>query len=46
MIQFPAFACYPDNIALTFYTFTLPVILLQMVETSGTIMLAVVLELN
>ena len=43
MIQFPAFACFPNNIDIAFYTFTLPVILLQMIGTSATIMLGVVL---
>ena len=43
MMQFPGFICYPDDVTLVFYTFTLPLILLQMTGTSATIILAVVL---
>ena len=43
MMQFPAFICYPDDVTLAFYTFALPLILLQMTGTSATIILAMVL---
>ena len=41
--QFPAFACQPDDVSITFYTFVLPMILLQMTGISATVILAVVL---
>ena len=43
MMQFPTFACQPDDVAITFYAFVLPMIFLQMMGTSATIILAVVL---
>ena len=43
MMQFPTFTCQPDDVAITFYAFVLPMIFLQMIGTSATIMLAVVL---
>ena len=43
MVQFPANSCYPDNVTIIFYAFTLPVILIQMAGTAATIMLVVVL---
>ena len=43
MMQFPAFTCQPDGVAIIFYAFVLPMIFLQMIGTSATIMLAMVL---
>lgn len=43
MAQFPAFFCQADDIALVFYTFVFPLILLQIIGTSAMIVLAVVL---
>ena len=43
IMQFPAFTCQPDDVTITFYAFVLPMILLQMIGTSATIMLAMVL---
>jgi len=43
MAQFPAFYCQADDVAIVFYAFILPLILLQITGTSAMIILTVVL---